>query len=156
MPSFDKIHPKVTSPEQFSCFYTRSYDFVWDDWWPILFMDLRALSRGKNEVDFRTEYDCFYTISGIFQVTFGFYIPIIWGTIYSQPARATTHFRHPVQIPPRQIHFVLHLYQAATCCLWPVIFTPYSHLNCIKQPAQATVSCTTTEIWGGSDRFCRC
>ena len=31
MPSFDKIHPELTSTVEFSTFNGKSHDFAWDD-----------------------------------------------------------------------------------------------------------------------------
>ena len=42
MPSFGKIHPKLTSPEQFSTLDSKPHDFVLDDLWPMLRMGPRA------------------------------------------------------------------------------------------------------------------
>ena len=43
MPSFNRIHLKLTSPEQFSTLDSKSHDFVWDDLWPMLCMGPRAI-----------------------------------------------------------------------------------------------------------------
>ena len=43
MPSLDKIHPELTSPEQFSFLDTKSYDFEYVHPWPILCMGFRAM-----------------------------------------------------------------------------------------------------------------
>ena len=42
MPSFNKIHPKLTSPEQFSTSSIKSHNFELDDPWSVLRMGLRA------------------------------------------------------------------------------------------------------------------
>ena len=47
MPSFNRIHLKLPSPEQFSTLNSKSHDFVWDDLWPMLWMGPRARVVGS-------------------------------------------------------------------------------------------------------------
>ena len=44
--NFDKIHPKLTSPEEFPSLNSKFHDFVWDNTWP--------LSQGSRVTSYQT------------------------------------------------------------------------------------------------------